>query len=411
MGQIAIIGGGLAAVTAAESLRTGGYDGAVVLISDEEFAPYNKPPLSKQLLRGEVTTDETALRRTDWYAERSIDLMLGRRVTSLDVDAHRIQLADGTWIPYDTALLATGGRARELNVAGADLEGVHTLRTLDDVAALVPALTPDAPIVVVGAGFIGAEVAASARTLGCRVTLLEVAPVPLSRVLGPEVGQIYTDVHRSKGVDARCGVGLQEIRGDGRGHVTHVVDTDGTVHEAAAVVIGVGLVPNDEVAISSGIEVGNGVIVDEYCRTSAVDVYAAGDITYHPNPLLGRSFRVEQWQSAQHQGRDAARNMLGAQKPFSEIPWFWSDQYDLNLQMAGVPAGIDTRVFRGDVDGLNFSVFYLVGGVLEGVVGVNRVADVRIGRRLIAARATPDTDILGDESADLSELVASAAGV
>jgi 3-phenylpropionate/trans-cinnamate dioxygenase ferredoxin reductase subunit len=268
---------------------------------------------------------------------------------------------------------------------------------------------PDAPIVVVGAGFIGAEVAASARTLGCRVTMLEVAPVPLSRVLGPEMGHIYTEVHRSHGVDVRCGVGLQEIRGDGR--VTHVVDTAGNVHEAVAVVIGVGLVPNDDVAISSGIEVGNGVVVDEYCRTSAPDVFAAGDITYHPNPLLGRSFRVEQWQSAQHQGRDAARNMLGAQRPFSEIPWFWSDQYDLNLQMAGVPAGIDARVFRGDVDGLSFSVFYLVGGVLEGVVGVNRVADVRVGRRLVAQRLIADPDTLSDESVDLSELVASAARV
>jgi 3-phenylpropionate/trans-cinnamate dioxygenase ferredoxin reductase subunit len=281
---------------------------------------------------------------------------------------------------------------------------VHTLRTLEDAVAIRQRLVPGAPIVVVGAGFIGAEVAASARMLGCEVTILEIAEVPLNRVLGPQVGHIYTQIHRDHGVAVRCGVGLDTITG--QHEVTEVIATDGTVHEATAVIIGVGLVPDEEMARDAEIVIGNGVVVDQFCRTSAQDVYAAGDIAFHPNPILGQSFRVEQWQNAQHQGQAAARSMLGIERPYAEIPWFWSDQYDLNLQMAGLPTATDSVVFRGDVDARTFSVFYLRDGVLEGVVGINRVLDVRVGRKLIAQRAVIAPNVLADESTDLASLVA-----
>jgi 3-phenylpropionate/trans-cinnamate dioxygenase ferredoxin reductase subunit len=389
-------------MSAADALRAGGFDGRVVLIGDEPRVPYTKPPLSKGVLRGEVSVDETALRPAEWYTDKGIELVLGERATSVDPDRHVVGLASGERIPYDKVLLATGGRARSLPCSGIDRDGVHTLRTIEDALAIKEHLTPGAPVVVVGAGFIGAEVAASARQRGCEVTMLEIAPVPLSRVLGPEVGTIYSDIHRARGVRVLCGVGLESIEGTSR--VTHVVTTDGARHEASLVVIGVGLVPELELARDAGLQLSDGVVVDELCKTSAPDVYAAGDIAQHPNPILGRSIRVEQWQNGQHQAQAAARSMLGGNTPFAEVPWFWSDQYDVNLQMAGLPSATDVPVFRGEVESGSFSVFYLRDGVLEGVVGLNRPLDVRAGRKLIAQRAAIAPLLLADESTDLAAL-------
>jgi 3-phenylpropionate/trans-cinnamate dioxygenase ferredoxin reductase component len=397
-----IVGGGLAGSVATGTLRAGGFDGRILLVGDEVHLPYSRPPLSKGVLRGESDADVSILRPASWYADREIELELGVRADVVDPRAHVVVLADGRRIPYDKVLLTTGGRARTLDVPGFDLDGVHTLRTRDDSLAIHAQLRPGAHVVVVGAGFIGAEVAASARAMGCEVTMLEIADVPLSRVLGAEVGERYAAIHREEGVDLRTGVGLARVEGDGR--VRRVLDTAGAVHEADLVVAGVGMAPDVSVATSSGIEVGNGVVVSEHCETSVPGVYAAGDVAVHPNPILGQVIRVEQWQNAQHQGAAAARNMLGHDEPFTEVPWFWSDQYDVNLQMAGLPTASDDVVFRGDNTSRSFTVFYRRDGVLVGVVGLNRTKDVSHGRRLIHERAAVSPDVLGDESVDLAGL-------
>ena len=398
-----IVGAGLAGQHAAETLRKAGFDGRVFLVGDEPHAPYSRPPLSKTVLRGEEDPHQPQLRGLDWYDEHDVELILGVRATAVSPSTRSVELADGRGLTYDKLLLATGGRAREVPCAGADLAGVHTLRTVDDAVAIRDRLVPGAPVVVIGAGFIGAEVAASAQMLGCEVTVLEIADLPLGRVLGAEVGEIYAEIHREHGVNLRTGVGLERIEGDGE--CRRVVATDGQVHDAACVVIGVGIVPDVDLAGGDGIQIGNGIVVDERCETSVPGVFAAGDVAFHPNPILGRSIRVEQWQNAQHQGAAAARNMLGQDAPFAEVPWFWSDQYDLNMQMAGLPSGGDAVVFRGDVEGRSFSVFYLRDGALEGVVGVNRVHDVRAGRRMIQQHTAVSPEELADESVSLAELV------
>jgi 3-phenylpropionate/trans-cinnamate dioxygenase ferredoxin reductase subunit len=397
-----IVGGGLAGSVAAGTLRAGGFDGRIVLVGDEIHLPYSRPPLSKAVLRGESEGDVSILRPASWYADREIDLELGVRATVVDPNDRVVVLESGRRIGYDKVLLTTGGRARALDVPGFRLDGVHTLRTLDDSLAIRARLRPGLRVVVVGAGFIGAEVAASARAIGCDVTMFEIADVPLSRVLGAEVGRRYAAIHREEGVVLHTGIGLERI--EGNGGVRRVVATDGVIHEADVVIAGVGMAPDVGVATSSGIEVGNGILVSERCETSIPDVYAAGDVALHPNPILGQTIRVEQWQNAQHQGAAAARNMLGHHEPFAEVPWFWSDQYDVNLQMAGLPTASDDVVFRGDESGRAFSVFYLRDGYLVAVVGLNRTKDVSQGRRLINERAVISPEALGDESVDLAGL-------
>jgi 3-phenylpropionate/trans-cinnamate dioxygenase ferredoxin reductase subunit len=397
-----IVGGGLAGSVAAGTLRAGGFDGRIVIVGDEVHLPYSRPPLSKAVLRGEHDVDISTLRPASWYAERDIDVELGVRADAVDPRDRVVVLHDGRRVRYDKVLLATGGRARVPDVPGFGLDGVHTLRTRDDSQAISTRLRPGARVVVVGAGFIGAEVAARARAMGCEVTMLEIADVPLSRVLGAEVGERYAAIHREEGVDLRTGVGIARVEGDGS--VRRVVDTDGSVHEADLVVAGVGIAPDVAVATSSGIEIGNGIVVSERCETSVPDVFAAGDAAVHPNPILGQTIRVEQWQNAQHQGAAAARNMLGHDEPFAEVPWFWSDQYDVNLQMAGLPRASDDVVFRGDNTSRSFTVFYLRDGFLAAVVGLNRTKDVSQGRRLIHERAAIGPAVLADESAELAGL-------
>jgi 3-phenylpropionate/trans-cinnamate dioxygenase ferredoxin reductase subunit len=397
-----IVGGGLAGSVAAGTLRAGGFDGRIVLIGDEVHLPYSRPPLSKGVLRGESEVDVSILRPASWYAEREIDLELGVRATVVDPNDRVVVLASGRRVGYDKVLLATGGRARALDIPGFRLDGVHTLRTLDDSLAIRARLQPGLRVVVVGAGFIGAEVAASARVIGCDVTMFEIADVPLSRVLGAEVGRRYAAIHREEGVALHTGIGLERI--EGNGSVRRVVTTDGVVHEADVVIAGVGMAPDVGLATDSRIDVGNGIIVSERCQTSIPDVFAAGDVALHPNPILGQTIRVEQWQNAQHQGAAAARNMLGHHEPFAEVPWFWSDQYDVNLQMAGLPTASDDVVFRGDEASRAFSVFYLRDGFLVGVVGLNRTKDVSHGRRLIHERAAISPEVLADASVDLAGL-------
>jgi 3-phenylpropionate/trans-cinnamate dioxygenase ferredoxin reductase subunit len=263
------------------------------------------------VLRAEKPPERTWLRPPAWYASNDIELRLGVRAAAIDPGAHMVELADSTSLGYDKVLVATGGVPRTLDIPGADLPGVFFLRRLDDALAIREQLTPGAPVVVIGAGFIGAEVAASARTLGCEVTVLEIAGIPLGRALGPEIGRIYAEMHRERGVELRTSVGAERI--EGQGHAQRVVATDGRVHDASVVVIGVGLVPDLSLAGRSGLATGNGIIVDEHCQSSAGDVFAAGDVAYRPNRFLGRRIRVEHWQNAQHQGGRSPEHAGSAQ--------------------------------------------------------------------------------------------------
>jgi 3-phenylpropionate/trans-cinnamate dioxygenase ferredoxin reductase subunit len=401
-----LLGGGLASATAASTLRMAGFDGRVIIVGDETHVPYSRPPLSKEVLRGEKSPEQTWLRPPTWYTSKDVELRLGIRATAVDPGAHLVELADGTRLAYDKLLVATGGVPRTLDIPGVDLPGVLFLRRLDDALALRGQLIPGAPVVVIGAGFIGAEVAASARTLGCEVTMFEIAEIPLGRALGPEIGQIYADVHREHGVELRTRVGVDRI--EGHGHVQRVVATDGRVHDASVVVIGVGLVPELDLAGSSGLAIGNGVIVDEYCRTSADDVFAAGDIANHPNLFLGRRIRIEHWQNAQHQGAAAARNMLGQQQPFREVPWVWSDQYEHNLQVVGLPDPTQRMVLRGDTETRNFSAFFIRDGRVTAALAINRPEDIRVARLMIHDGTEAAEGHLADVDADLGQFVMSA---
>jgi 3-phenylpropionate/trans-cinnamate dioxygenase ferredoxin reductase subunit len=355
------------------------------------------------VLRAEKSPEQTWLRPPTWYESKDIELRLGVRAAAVDTGAHLVELADGTSLAYDKLLVATGGIPRTLDIPGSDLPGVFLLRRLDDALALRGHLIPGAPVVVIGAGFIGAEVAASARTLGCEVTMLEIAQIPLGRALGPEIGQIYADVHREHGVELRTSVGVERIEGHGR--VQRVVATDGRVHDASVVVIGVGLLPELDLAGRSGLANGNGVIVDEHCQTSADDVFAAGDVANHPNHFLGRRIRIEHWQNAQHQGAAAARNMLGQRKPFREVPWVWSDQYEHNLQVVGLPDPTQRVVIRGDAATRNFSAFFIHDGRVTAALAVNRPADIRVARLMIQHGTQASEGHLADVDADLGQLI------
>jgi 3-phenylpropionate/trans-cinnamate dioxygenase ferredoxin reductase subunit len=399
--SIVIVGANLAGGRAAEELRKQGFDGKITLIGEEPHRPYERPPLSKEFLRGEQPLEKAYLRPEEWYPENDVDLLLERRATKLDLSERAVEISDGSRISFDALLLATGGRPRQLQSPGAALEGIMTFRNIDDAAALFEKLQPGARIVVVGAGFIGSEVAAGARSHGCEVVVLEAEPVPLVRALGEELGKVHGQIHRDNGVDLRTGVKVEGFEGDG--HVARVLTSEGPI-DADFVVVGVGIMPNVELAQDAGIEMTNGIVVDEHCRTSADGVYAAGDVANHPNPILGEQIRVEHWQNAQNQGIAAARAMLGGTDPFSEVPWFWSDQYDINLQMAGHPLHWNKLVYRGDVESRAFSAFYLNDDNLVAAVAFNKGKDVRAARALIEAGISPPADVLSDESTDLRAL-------
>jgi len=362
IGTVAIIGASIAGVRAAETLRSDGFDGRVVLIGDEPRLPYDRPPLSKQVLTGHLAPGDTTLHPAEFYDERAIDLFLGRRATALRPWASTVELDDGSSIRAERVLLATGGRPRRLTVDGAHLAGVHTLRTADDASAVAESLVAADSVVVVGAGFIGAEVAASARQVGCRVTCIEAAALPLRRVLGEEIAQRLADEHRQRGVDLRTGTEVAQILGEGR--VQAVLTSDGARLPADLVVVGVGIDPSVELARAIGLACGNGIHVDQWAATPNPAVYAAGDVANIPSATLGRRVRHEQWQHAFDHGAVAARAMLGRRTPSADIPWFWSDQYDLTLQLAGYPELGSEIVWRGEPDSDRFCAFYVRGGML-----------------------------------------------
>ncbi len=398
-----IVGANLCGGRAAETLRQEGFNGRLVLVGAEGERPYERPPLSKEYLRGEEERGQIFLRPPEFYEEQEIELRLGVRAERLDVKERTVELAGGERLVYDKLLIATGGRVRRLEVPGADMEGVHYLRTVEDSERIAAELRPGRRAVVVGAGFIGSEVAASARVKGLEVTVLEAAETPLLKALGPEMGGIYAEIHREHGIDLRLECRLDRLEGSRR--VECVVMADGEKVECDFVVVGVGIDPETAPVEGSGIATDDGIVVDECCRTNVEGVFAAGDVARFFNPLLEERIRVEHWANAQNQGAAAAKCMLGRSEPYAEVPWFWSDQYDINMQYVGHASAWDEVVLRGDIAGRRFSAFYLKNGRLRATMALNRPRDIAASRALIRAAAPVTADQLRDEEVDLRTLV------
>jgi len=400
--HLVIVGGGQAAAQAVQSLRQQNFAGAITLLGDEPYAPYQRPPLSKKYFAGELARDRLLLRPATFYAEKGVALELSARVEELEPAARRVRLRDGRTLAYDRLLLATGSRPRMLDVPGAALPGVHYLRTIADVDAITASLAPGAHVLLIGAGYIGLEVAASARHRGFGVTVLEAAERVMARAVSTEVSAFYEACHRAAGVAVHCGAAVKALRGAER--VTGVETADGRVFDCDLVIVGIGIVPNIELAANAGLECSNGIAVDEYARTADPHIVAAGDCTSHPHPLLARRVRLESVPNAIHQAKVAAATLLGSPTAYSEVPWFWSDQYDLKLQIAGLSTGYDEVVLRGDPSKRSFAAFYLRGGELLAVDAVNSPREFIAGKKLVANRARIAPDVLRDAAVDLTPL-------
>jgi 3-phenylpropionate/trans-cinnamate dioxygenase ferredoxin reductase subunit len=368
-----IVGGGLAGAKAAETLRAEGFDGRVVLLGAESERPYERPPLSKDYLRGEVGREKVYVHEDGFYEENEIELRVRTSVAAIDAAAREAVLESGERLAFDRLLLATGAAPRKLDVPGHDLEGIHYLRDVEDSDLLRARLDAGSSgsVVVIGAGWIGAEVAASARQKGLDVTLVEMTEVPLERVLGRELGEIYRDIHIDHGVHFRGGVALKRFEGSSAGAVERVVLADGTSIDSDFVAVGVGVAPRVQLAEASGIAVDNGVLVDEKLETSVPGVFAAGDVANAWHPFFQQRIRVEHWANALNQGPAAARNMLGADEPYERLPYFFSDQYDVGMEYSGYAVDWDEVVFRGDVAGREFIAYWMKGGRVVAGMNVN----------------------------------------
>lgn len=404
-----IVGAGPAGAKAAEALRAEGFDGRVVLLGAEPHRPYERPPLSKGYLQGDAERDTVFVHHQDWYAEHRIELHVDTTATAIDRRAHQVVTADGGRLRYDKLLLTTGATPRRLSVPGSDLAGVHHLRTLDDSTQLRAALRPGRRVLIVGGGWIGLETAAAARTAGAEVTVVESAELPLVRPLGPTVAKVFADLHVEHGVDLRCEAGVTALRpsADDPSTVGSVSLADGTEQAADVVVVGVGVVPNVDLARSCGLDVDDGILVDRHLRTSDDDILAAGDVACAYHPLLCRRLRVEHWANALHQPVVAARTMLGRDAAYDRLPYFFTDQYDLGMEYTGhtAPADHDRLVIRGDLSGREFIAFWLHDGRLAAAMNVG-VWDVTepIGE-LIRTGAPVDVADLADPDVPLARLV------
>ncbi|MFD9125942.1 NAD(P)/FAD-dependent oxidoreductase [Kitasatospora sp. NPDC059571] len=395
-----VVGASLAGAKAVEALRAEGYRGPVELIGEETELPYERPPLSKGYLQGKSARSDMEVHPAAWYEEQEVTLRLGTRVAAIDPDGHAVALGDGTRIGFAKLLLATGASPRRLPVPGGDGPSVLTLRSVGDSERIRAALRPGARVVIVGAGWIGLETAAAARLAGAEVTVLEVAELPLLRVLGREAAQVFADLHRQHGVDLRFGVQVAAVEEGG------VRLGDGSLVPADTVVAGVGISPNTELAGAAGLAVDNGVRTDEHLRTSHPDVFAAGDVANAFHPLFGRPIRVEHWANALNQPATAAKSMLGQDAVYDRVPYFFTDQYDLGMEYTGYvePGGYDRVVFRGDVPGREFIAFWTSGGRVLAGMNVNVWDVVDPIRELVRSGRPVDEGRLADPAVPLAEL-------
>ncbi|HEU4495345.1 MAG TPA: FAD-dependent oxidoreductase [Rubrobacteraceae bacterium] len=405
-GTFVIVGAGLAGGGAAATLRQEGFEGGIVLIGAEPQPPYERPPLSKEYLRGESPFENALLQPAGFYEENDIETRFGVRVTRVDSAERMVQLDGGEHVTYDRLLVATGGRNRRLPIQG--LEGIYDLRTVDDARRIRADITPGRKAVVVGMGFIGSEVAASLRQSGVEVAVLDRNEVPLRRVLGEEVGRVIGDIHRDEGVSMILEDRVASFEGAGR--VERVTTERGRRIECDFVVVGLGTEPVTDLLAGTGASIDNGVVVDEYLRTNVEGIYAAGDIANQYHPVFERNIRVEHWQNALNQGPAAARNMLGRDEPYGEIPWFWSDQYEHNLQYAGFHTEWDELIVRGSMEERNFVAFYRKDERVLAAVAIGRGKDLRRSMPLIRGQQPVEAAGLRDLAVDLRALANSAAG-
>ena len=398
---IVVIGAGHAAAQVVDSLRRDGFSGRLVMVGEEPNLPYQRPPLSKKFLAGELEEDRLPIRPATFYESIRCELLLGHPVTAIDITTRTLQLADSSPLGYDRLVLAIGGHARPLPVPGADLAGVQVLRTMADVNAIRAQAVVGRRVVIVGAGYIGLECAATFCKLGLDVTVIEMMDRVMSRVVAPEMSRFYAGEHLAHGVKILTGKRVGALHGNG--HVTAVECTDGAQVPADLVLVGIGLVPNTQLAGAAGIHCDDGIAVDEHCRTSDPNVYAIGDCCSHPSPRYGRRIRLESVDNAFEQGRTAAANICGRLLVHDKTPWFWSDQYELKLQIVGLSQGYDQVVLRGDPTSRSFSCCYLQDGELIALDAVNHVKDFMAARKLIAERVRPDPARLADDTVAIKD--------
>jgi 3-phenylpropionate/trans-cinnamate dioxygenase ferredoxin reductase subunit len=395
------VGAGQSAAVAARTLRRRGFDGRIVLVGDEPHAPYQRPPLSKEFLAGTDTLDSLWILTEGWLAKNDIEIITGTEVTRVDPGTRTVELAGHKPILADAVLFATGGRPRTLPVPGPRPDLVHTLRTIDDSLRLQQSLIPGRRLAMIGAGFIGLEIAATARTLGVDVTVLEAASVPLSAVVGARIGAVCARMHREKGVDIRTNTAVSALHTTDDGVVVEFGEAPPL--EADVVLVGIGITPNVSVAEASGLRIDNGIVVDAQGRTSIPNVYAAGDVARRYSERAGRHVRVEHFDNANKQGAAVANAMLDRDAVPDEASWFWSDQYDHTIQMVGAAPANAEPVVRGDLDDLDFTAFYLDGGILTGAFTIDRIEDVTVARELVGRKVDPA--VLTDEDIELWDLI------
>jgi 3-phenylpropionate/trans-cinnamate dioxygenase ferredoxin reductase subunit len=400
---ILIIGGGQAGAQAVDTLRREGFAGRLLLIGDEPELPYQRPPLSKKYLSGEMAADRLLFRHQSFYDEHRVELNLGVQAVRLDAAAHQVTLSDGRQLTYDGLLLCLGASSRRLTCPGAELAGVHYLRGLGDVAPIRAGFKAGGRVVIVGGGYIGLETAATCRHMGCEVTVLEMADRIMNRVVAPVVSQYFAQEHRAHGVEILCDRRVNCLEGEGR--VERVVCADGASLAADFVIVGVGAVPLTSLASEAGLACDNGIVVDEYCRTSDASIFAAGDCTSHPSLRYARRVRLESVDNAFEQGKTAALNLLGRQVTHDRVPWFWSDQFDNKLLIVGLAQDHNRLVVRGTPESRSFSVCYLKDRELLAVEAINHSKDYMAARKLIAERALLNPEKLADPQLGLKEAV------
>jgi len=400
---VVIVGGGHAGGSAAAFLRQDEYEGPITIIGEEPIAPYQRPPLSKAWLKGEADADSLALRPDSFYAEAHIALRLSTTAISIQRAARTVTLEGGETVAYDTLILATGARARTLDLPGADLEGVQVLRSAADAEVLKLALGPGKRLAVIGGGYIGLEAAASARALGAEAVVIEALPRILARSSCELLSDFFTDYHKARGVTFELGATIVGFAGE-RGHVTGVKLADGRVIACDDAVVGIGIIPNDELARDAGLECSNGVVVDLEARSADPAIFAIGDVTQRPLPLYARSHRLESVANALEQARQAAAAIAGSPAPPHEVTWNWSDQYDIKLQLAGLAVDTDDILVRGDPATAKFAVFHLKGSVIRAVEAINAPAEFMAGRQLIGSQKPIDRAKLADRAVSMKEV-------
>ena len=403
MNEIVVIGSGQAAIQTVMSLKRNEFTGSIKVIGEEDHLPYQRPPLSKDFLLEEYKPERVSLKKKEFYEENGVDLILGKRAESIDTILKEITLSDENKIRYNQLIIATGSRVRKLNVPGSDKKGIYYLRDLDDANALKQRLKKNKKMVIVGAGYIGLEVASVAASLGVEVTVIEMANRVMNRTVDPMISSYYQKLHESHGVKIHLDNGLKAF--EGGDSVNAVLCSDGLMLEAELVVIGAGVLPNQEIAIEAGLECNNGIMVNEFGETSTAHVYACGDCTNHPNKGLNTRLRLESVHNAMEQSKTVANTIMGNKEPYDQVPWFWSDQYDHKLQLVGISGDHDEVVMRGLESEQKFLLFYLKNSELIAVNAINSSKEFLICRKLVANKVKISSDVIKDQSVNLNDLL------